>query len=158
MGVMKILKIWIFSLGGLQLFFKEYERTEPNDNLVANLLNTGVLSSFITFFNNYLVKRLCNAMLFGDILFNFHYILDNELKCIILVITRIDKQIDLEVQMQVLQKVAQKIGEDFYDCYKEVFEKLQHNLDSFKPFGDRCDKIIHEIAGQISRSIKLNGF
>ena len=158
MGVMKILKIWIFSLGGLQLFFKEYERTEPHDNLVANLLNTGVLSSFITFFNNYLVKRLCDAMLFGDILFNFHYSLDKALKNIILVITRIDKQIDLEVQMKVLKKVAQKISEDFYDCYKEVFEEMQHNLNSFKPFGDRCDKIIQEITGESDRSVNLNGF
>jgi hypothetical protein len=147
---MKILKIWIFTLGGQQLFFKEYERAEPGDNLVANLLNTGVINSFITFFNNYLVKRLCDAMLFGDILFNFHYCLDNELKSIILVITRIDLRFDLEVQLKVLQKVAQKIGEDFHDCYKEVFEELQHNLDGFRPFGDRCDKIIHEIAGQTS--------
>jgi hypothetical protein len=150
MGGMKILKIWIFTLGGQQLFFKEYNQTEPSDNMVANLLNTGVINSFITFFNHYLVKKLCDMMLFGDILFNFHYCLDHELKSTILVITQIDKQIDLEVQMKVLQKVARKIGEDFHDCYKEVFEELQYNLDSFKPFGDRCDKIIHEIAEQIS--------
>jgi hypothetical protein len=147
---MKILKIWIFTLGGQQLFFKEYERMEPSDNLVANLLNTGVINSFITFFNNYLVKRLCDAMLFGDILFNFYYSLDNELKSIILIITRIDLKFDLEVQLKVLQKVAQKIGEDFHECYKEVFEQLEHNLNGFTPFGDRCDEIIHEMAGQFS--------
>lgn len=147
---MKILKIWIFTLGGQQLFFKEYDRTEPSDNMVANLLNTGVINSFITFFNNYLVKKLCDIILFDDILFNFDYCLDNELKSTILVISQIDKQIDLEVQLKVLQKVARKIAEDFYDCYKEVFEELQHNLDSFKPFGDRCDKIIHEMEGKFS--------
>ena len=147
---MKILKIWIFTLGGQQLFFKEYERMEPSDNLVANLLNTGVISSFLTFFNNYLMKRLCNVMLFGDIVFNFDYSLGNALKNIILVITRIDLKFDLEVQLKVLQRVARKIGEDFHECYKEVFEHLQHNLNGFTPFGDRCDEIIREMAGQFS--------
>ncbi|MDD1778905.1 MAG: hypothetical protein LUQ65_12140 [Candidatus Helarchaeota archaeon] len=147
---MKILKIWIFTLGGQQLFFKEYERIEPSDNLVANLLNTGVISSFLTFFNNYLMKRLCNVMLFGDIVFNFDYSLGNALKNIILVITRIDLKFDLEVQLKVLHTVARKIGEDFHDCYKEVFEQLQHNLNGFKPFEDRCDEIINNMAGQFS--------
>jgi hypothetical protein len=168
---MKILKIWIFTLGGQQLFFKEYEQPEEEgiivnsekNNIVPNLLNTGVINSFVTFFNNYLVKKLCDIILFDDILFSFHYNLDSPLNCITLVITSIDKQIDLEMQMKVLKKVANKISDDFCECYREVFLELQHNLDSFKSFEDRCDKILHDTADELAqrlngRSMKINGF
>lgn len=156
---MKILKIWIFTLGGQQLFFKEYEQVEnenikengEKNNFVPNLLNIGVINSFITFFNNYLIKKMTDIILFDDILFTFHYNLDNSLKFTTLLITQINKQIDLEVQMKVLKKVAKSISDDFYECYKEVFEELQHNLDTFKPFEQRCDQILQDVADELEQ-------
>ena len=84
---MRILKIWIFSFAGQQLFLKEYGSIESiqadnnvQDTAVASMLNTGVIHSFLNFFNSILVRKYCDLMLFDDILLTFHYMFDDDVK------------------------------------------------------------------------------
>ncbi|HUX98938.1 MAG TPA: hypothetical protein VMV49_05255 [Candidatus Deferrimicrobium sp.] len=166
---MRIIKVWIFSFSGQQLFCKEYEdcsipvQDRPQDSFMTNMLNTGVVHSFLNFFNSHVVKKYCDLMMFDDILFTFYYMFEDTLKFITLIITQIDKKIELEVQTHVLQKVARSISCDFSESYKEVMGDLQVNLNIFKPFEERCDQILHDIAGELEtdlkeQRIKINGF
>jgi hypothetical protein len=152
---MRILKIWLISLNGQQLFFKEYENVE--DNIVSNMLNTGVIHSFINFFNTHLVQRYCDFILFDDILFTFHYMLNAPVAFTTLVVTRIDKKIAFETQSKVLRKVAESISIEFTECYKEVMVEEQCNISLFEPFGLRCDSLLQKFASD-SAAVPINGF
>ena len=159
---MRILKIWIFSQGGQQLFIKEYD-TAGSDSIVPNMLNAGVIHSFLNFFNTQIVRKYCDLMLFDDILFTFHYVFDDSIKFITLMITQIDKKIDLEIQANVLHKVARSISYDFSEAFKGVMEDVKINLNIFKPFESRCDEILHGMADELESElqdlkVKINGF
>lgn len=167
---MKILKIWIFSFAGQQLFLKDYGSIKSvaapdpaQDAMVANMLNTGVVHSFLNFFNSILVKKYCDIMLFDDILFTFDYMFDGSLKFITLLLTRIDKTIELEAQADILKNLAKRISYNFAETYRDVVDIMQVNLNIFKPFEEDCDRILHDIADELQTKLKqqkmrINGF
>ncbi|MHA1652332.1 MAG: hypothetical protein ACTSYB_19275 [Candidatus Helarchaeota archaeon] len=151
---MRILKLWIFSLNGQQLFFKEYENFQ--DNILSNMLNTGVIHSFINFFNTYLVKKYCDLILFDDILFTFDYMHEASLPFITLVITKIDKRIELDVQIKVLKKVAQRISQEFHDCYDEIMIEMKNNLNYFQKFEKKCDNLLQSYTKTLDK-VEIGG-
>ncbi len=141
--------------GGNQLFFKEYENYE--DNIVSNMLNTGAVHSFVNFFNSYMVKKLCDFMLFDDVLFIYDYMMDSPVQFVTLVVTRIDKKVDFETQAKALKKVAQHVSREFYECYNEVMSEMQLQIEAFEPFSERCDALLSKIANELDGTT-IHGF
>jgi hypothetical protein len=145
------------SSSGQQLFFKEYEK-HAQENIVSNMLNTGAIHSFINFFNNHLVKKECDLILFDDILFTFDYFgNDASLPFTTLIVTKIDKKLEFEVQSNVLKKVASSISKEFCECYNEVMVEKKNEIEYFSPFTKKCDLLLHNFASSLE-SVSINNF
>lgn len=152
---MDIFRIWIITIGGRQLFLKEFQ--PQGQNPAVETLSAGVIHGFLIFLKEYIASAYPREIVFEEgVHLTFDYMTKIKLPFITIVGAHLSANLALDAQRDLLARYAHQVSTMFYEEYRDCMQELSVVLGAFDPFAAHCEEAFYLLLSdpQVSHALE----